>query len=510
MISRAPVRQQTKVAVTPLVADVLFIQTVDCTRAEIPAYGTAHPDTERWPHHKFVYYEDAKASSNRDEVYDFYYAADRDDQDLYNSEHSQADIGGTKFDTISRSYVILRADYDPAEPAQGSTGPDDNHVLAERQQKRIGQKELDSLYVAESRTYIKKTTLTNITVSQETGIVSYEKTTLYYRGETVGGYAIENLVDDTDSLFWAVQESGYARRGQQLTDNWFAVIEFESVDITPTGDWVSDHLWPDKFFCPNNTESTTTVSVSSGSIPQPTADEKQKLVNKKRGNVLIEQVLEQIGTPATLRSSSIDERTGEAFLETQEVVPAEDAEDTTVDEDGMLTIYSPIDGCLSLKVQRKIVSATEKTWTQLTNYEWPPVLEYINLKSWPRRDGRLDKVFADVRFKEGYSGPQKMTVRQWWQSEPYEVEPPIPMLSVGFAYESPLFSIRIPPCLHGVVSFTTSIGTDDPTYTTAYEEWSTPATNLTDWPDSVQWVESKPHAGGYQVTEYTILKPVVP
>jgi hypothetical protein len=92
-----------------LVADVLFSQSVDCSRRDIPEYGTPHPDSVRWPHHKFVYFSplEGAAGNGRDEMYEFFYVADRENQDLYNFEHSQADIGGTKFDTINRSYVFV-------------------------------------------------------------------------------------------------------------------------------------------------------------------------------------------------------------------------------------------------------------------------------------------------------------------------------------------------------------------------------------------------------------------
>jgi hypothetical protein len=162
MLPQAPVRSRTINPVTPLIADVLFTELVDCNRRELPAYGTAHPDTNKWPNHKLALikpFQDGK----REEIYTFYYVADRESQDLYNWEYTQADIGGTKFDAVTRTYVIPRSDYDPDEGgdevSEQETGGSDDFLgaqtgsLVDRQIKRIGESELDSLYVVVQNTY---------------------------------------------------------------------------------------------------------------------------------------------------------------------------------------------------------------------------------------------------------------------------------------------------------------------------------------------------------------------
>jgi len=154
------VRQRSTILPTPLVGDVLFSERVVNQTRVIPVYGTAHPNTARWPDHKFVYAREREEPEAQD-VYDYFYAADRANQDQYNFSFTKADIGGTRFDAVARTYVIPRADFTPDTPAMGAAMPNvpvdlfpGSHVLAEKQQTRIGEQELDSLYVAERRVYV--------------------------------------------------------------------------------------------------------------------------------------------------------------------------------------------------------------------------------------------------------------------------------------------------------------------------------------------------------------------
>jgi hypothetical protein len=215
---------------TPLIGDVLFSEIRDCNRILIPEYGTPHPDTNKWPDHKLVYVK--TVDIERDGIFEFFYAADRENQDLYNFSHTEADIGGTKFDAISRSYVIPRKDFNPDTPAMGYTMPDsplglfaDTHVLAQKQQNRIQEQELDSLYVAETHVYVKRTTLSAVKMNEETGRVKKSVTNLYYRGETISGTAVETLAASPTNAYWGQQTDGVFRELDQLSENWFAIIE---------------------------------------------------------------------------------------------------------------------------------------------------------------------------------------------------------------------------------------------------------------------------------------------
>ncbi len=62
------------------------------------------------------------------------------------------------------------------------------------------------------------------------GVAVRKTVTLYYRGETVSGSAIENLFTSPANAFWGLQSDGSFRDGEQVSDNWFAVIQTGSRD----------------------------------------------------------------------------------------------------------------------------------------------------------------------------------------------------------------------------------------------------------------------------------------
>lgn len=145
----APSRQRLLTFVSPSVADIIFVESVDAQRigATPPAYGTPHPDTKRWPDHVLVY---IKTADEQGLHYQYFYAAKRESQDKYNYE-----IGSD--DRLVRTYVLKRSEY-PASvslptPIVGS--PDalfDKYVFAFEFLDRSEQ-ELDSVFVVLKRVY---------------------------------------------------------------------------------------------------------------------------------------------------------------------------------------------------------------------------------------------------------------------------------------------------------------------------------------------------------------------
>jgi hypothetical protein len=231
---QAPVRQFLRVPVTPKIADLIFTQVEDCSRKVFPAYGTAHPNTTVYPNHKLVLIRPNNAQGASDESFLFTYAADRASQDDYNFEHVQADYGGDKYDLVRRTYVTPRADYNPATPANGaamSTSPSGKfpagYVLAGRQETRIGDEALDSLYVTEVRTYIYRASLSESDFNPSSGVSRATTSNLYYRGETIDGTPIETLTADPDNAYWDGSGDVRYRTWQQLSEDWFLVNEIE-------------------------------------------------------------------------------------------------------------------------------------------------------------------------------------------------------------------------------------------------------------------------------------------
>ena len=99
-------RQWIKSFPTPKVSDVLFFESFHGIRANIPAYGTAHPRADIYPNHKLCF---AEAADKEGMDFRVWYCADRANQDDYNLVSLEYPYGGsTDFPRIVREYVLPR------------------------------------------------------------------------------------------------------------------------------------------------------------------------------------------------------------------------------------------------------------------------------------------------------------------------------------------------------------------------------------------------------------------
>jgi len=181
-IPQAPFRQDRKVFLTPIIGDVLFSEVRDCSRISIPEYGTPHPDSKKWPSHKLVFVK--TVDIERDGLFEFFYAAAREDQDLYNFAFGTRNVAGREFRVVSRSYVTPRADFTPLLPVFNAAMPNVpegkfdgvDYVFYDKVQQRIEQQELDALFIAEVYTYIETDFLDDkLSVSIERPVLIPEK-----------------------------------------------------------------------------------------------------------------------------------------------------------------------------------------------------------------------------------------------------------------------------------------------------------------------------------------------
>jgi len=76
----SPQRQTVLTFVSPNVQDSLFFETIYAQRVGKvpPAYGTAHPDTDKFPDHTLAYVKQADPNG---QLYYYYYANTRASQD---------------------------------------------------------------------------------------------------------------------------------------------------------------------------------------------------------------------------------------------------------------------------------------------------------------------------------------------------------------------------------------------------------------------------------------------
>lgn len=234
----APRRDAIQSFPTPNLGDiVVFIEKDSKMPAnQVFAYGDSHPDSNKYPDHVMVYY----SPESEERWARWYFAKEREGQDEYNFEFVQADIGGNKFDAVQRTYYFLRSDFDPTTPIMGAANPDTptgkfpaGYVLAIRRQVRSPDKELDSLFIFEQRTYVKKVTTDQIGSDPFNGQQLYSRTTLYYATEVVtGGLTAAQLFDAPTNTFWGLQTDGSQNVGQQLSDGWYSITNEQVIGGT--------------------------------------------------------------------------------------------------------------------------------------------------------------------------------------------------------------------------------------------------------------------------------------
>jgi hypothetical protein len=264
----SPQRQTVLSFVSPNVQDLLFFETVDAQRVgkTPPKYGTAHPDTVNFPDHTLAYVKQADPNG---QFYYYYYANTRSSQDDYNFEYSQSSLGQTKFNTVVRTYISLRSSFkeDDSTVTAGSAMPTaptaanftgKGYVLMGRQQKRIGDKELDGIFIVEQRTYFVREDIETLKWDDLSHRNLKSTISYYYTGETPtgAGATIDALVVDSDNAWWQtavvtetdpdpdIRIASY-REGRQLSSDWFEVVKKEVIAGTASG---SSNILVDEYF----------------------------------------------------------------------------------------------------------------------------------------------------------------------------------------------------------------------------------------------------------------------
>ena len=217
---------------TPEREDELFYIERDGTLPKYKdwSYGDSYPDSETYPDHKLIHVtpQDGRNWSR------WYYTSDRTNEDNYNWEHSQADLGGRKFDSVRRTYLTPRSSFSTVSPAAGAACPDvpvglfTGYIFSSKQQRRTGDDLFDSLYVIEIREYINRFVSASVSHDDNTQGVLKRTETLYYRGEDYSGAPIETQI--LDETKWGVSAGGVMTEAEQLSRTWFLVT---ATDVVP-------------------------------------------------------------------------------------------------------------------------------------------------------------------------------------------------------------------------------------------------------------------------------------
>jgi hypothetical protein len=268
----SPQRQTVLTFVSPNVQDSLFFETIDAQRVGKvpPAYGTAHPDTDKFPDHTLAYVKQADPNG---QLYYYYYANTRASQDEYNFEYSQASLGDTKFDTVVRTYVSLRSEFkeDDATLLAGAAMPTapaaanfsgKGYILMTRAQKRLGDRELDGIFVVEQRTYFVRKVMDTLRWDDVSHRNLKTSVSFKYDGEIVSGDTINNILADSDNAYWApalvtdpqnssIKIAKY-REGSRISSDWIQIVRTELIAGVATGNVLAvdsyfttiDHTFP--------------------------------------------------------------------------------------------------------------------------------------------------------------------------------------------------------------------------------------------------------------------------
>jgi hypothetical protein len=162
------------------------------------------------------------------------------------------------------------------------------------------------------------------------------------------------------------------------------------------------------------------------------------------------------------------------------------------------------------EIQETKIEPNNKEWDELVNYEWPSVLTNFWVETIESKNtAGLFYYFPRMLFKQGFTGPQRAKVKQWWQKSKPFIPKPIIMVPSGTTFRSTFYDFTLPPCLHPKMTLGGTIGSRNPEYKVAVDRMVLPATNYTDWPKEVSWTETKLYKGGFLCTQTTIESPDV-
>lgn len=386
-LKNAPTRNFEKQFITPLIADVLFSELVDCNRIDIPEYGTPHPNTDRWPDHKLCYVTE-EPESQREDVFRFYYIADRQTQDLYNFESTRQSVGGREFQIVRRSYVNPRETFEPHAPEFRDAMPDTpedkfeglTYVYFTKQQTRIGEPFLDSLYVAEEHIYIDETmigALTEVTKSRPNLIPEKFRWLLpAYRQTTIEA----GMISTTPEL----EDDDISVTENQINPDIKLVTRTKNPDLSADDEVCVEGTLTDTWGV-NTTEEcivpAETECDSGYGVKQSVSERIDENHNLKRTEYYPEDE-ENDGIIYTLTGREFDEVTGTHFIVTRSLVDAARAIDIAIANDGPYKSVEvqPLDKWHSIMITGQIDGRPEnQEWFETGNINLPNRLKKVGV-----------------------------------------------------------------------------------------------------------------------------------
>ena len=497
---------------TPNKADLMFWveQSGDLPKNKGWAYGDSYRDAVTYPNHKLVFV----SPESPDTWSRWFYVSDRIEEDNYNFTYQQCDIGGRQFDVATRTYVSLRSAFDETAMQAGTampTGPtgkftDAGYVLMTREVQRVGQPELDSLYVIENQVFIKKVTLTSLGFDELSGRNLSAASTWHYRGEIVSaGRSIQELVSDPTHPYWNIaleEEVGFGAGFTLATpdpdaDGTYLKVADTLMDGKPLytddgnaidGGTLRYILWSDTF-------NLWLLYVVISGFPGTYTPVFQSADDTAFPD---EAAWELYGGGAATLTFSGGLGTGYT--------------------NGVLRECRQLSDDWWLVSSKAIISGvadgaggiTVRTYETTVNYSWPPVLSVLEFMDWDKNDGGIFIAPRVEMDPEGYSGPCSATVYVTWKPTPYTGLETEQMNPRGIYYASPFFRLNVPPCLHtekdvvcDILSLLDPVWDQNTGSSRTYD-----ATNYTVWPATIVAEDNQtPSRSGYLRTKVVVNQP---
>ena len=497
-------RQRVIEFATPKINDLVVVERVDASKnvgsvaaADDTDYGTAHPDTSRFPNFKLSLIKNDDDEQGQFQLW--YYIKDREDQDKYNWQFQSGGGGqgsnSPRYNTVVRTYVLPRYGsgisgaidgetkginvFDEDEPLLNSTmpatihdpfggglgsttTPDTSYILFEKRQDRSGDEFLDTLYVVEERMYVKKVSIRRVDSDAE----------FPYNNPANGEAVPYGGLISKETLF-------------HKDEDIYATVNFLDSDTTS----------PD----PQEGVQDTTTIVYGGDDNQKEAEyvftKSDVYYNYNDGSGAKNYNFWGVDALGILREGRQLSDNWYALVERQ-------------------------------VIQKNVSTGLVATYFTYQNYAWPAVFSQLYTQIWPKRNGSSERIVYPQFKREAYNGPTKMKVELYWRKSAFD-EPTgagtntrltrvQPMEPLPMQFVTPMYRVAVKPSLHGDVEHYYTTGTEDPEWAFVNYTSKWIATNYVDWcqlegeaaGDSIVISDDqKPYRGGYLRTKVTAYKP---
>jgi hypothetical protein len=158
--------------------------------------------------------------------------------------------------------------------------------------------------------------------------------------------------------------------------------------------------------------------------------------------------------------------------------------------------------------QSQGIGCARLRYETVITYYFPPILAGVEFDVWELRSGGA-RTYPRVQYEKGkFQGPCRAVVDiSWSTTQPFGLaaaEKPEPET---ISITNPLFTLNIPPTLHGPVNFTVSTGSNDETWEPTNAIYTKGATNVTSWEPHIASSEVKPFRGGWLMQTTTVYPP---